>query len=61
MVVDWDCIVRNWLRVADGPVKPDYDGDQESALPTPRIICVYLCASVVEDSFTDSVAAGNAE
>ena len=22
MVADWDCIVRNWLSVADGRVKP---------------------------------------
>jgi len=25
MVADWDCIVRNLVRVADGRVKPGHD------------------------------------
>jgi hypothetical protein len=26
MVADWDCIVRNLVRVTDGRVKPGHDG-----------------------------------
>ena len=26
MVAEWDCIVRNLVRVADGRVKPSHDG-----------------------------------
>src|SRR5579864_8370429 len=37
MVADWDCIVRNLVRVADGRVKPGHDGGQveEDPLPLP--------------------------
>jgi hypothetical protein len=32
MVADWDCIVRNLLRVADGRVKPVHDVGDERLL-----------------------------
>ena len=43
MVADWDCIVRNLLRVADGQIKPSHDVGGDSRYFRRLVLCA-ACA-----------------